>query len=75
MSTATDMLARYLAAEAALLDGKEVRFGDRTLKSEDLIEIRRGRQEWEARVAAENARSRNTPTVGGLRYSVARFGP
>ena len=30
MTTATDMLAKYLAAEQAILEGKEARLGDRT---------------------------------------------
>ena len=67
MSTATDMLAKYLAAEASLLSGKETRLGDRTLRMEDLAEIRKGRQEWEARVRAESAGS------SALRFSVARM--
>lgn len=73
MSQATDMLARYIAAETAILDGKEVRFGDRTLRQEDLAEIRAGRREWEQRVASENAIARKAPTIGGLGYSLARL--
>lgn len=73
MSTATDMLAAYLAAETAILDGKEVRFGDRTLRLEDLAEVRKGRMEWEQRVAAESAATANAPSIGGVRFSVARL--
>ena len=70
MTTSTDMLAKYLEAEAAVLSGKTVSFGGRTLSSENLLEIRKGRTEWERRVAAEQ----NTgPTIGGLSFSVARF--
>ncbi|MDO1474673.1 hypothetical protein [Comamonas thiooxydans] len=69
MSTATDMVAKYLEAEAALLLGKTVSFGGRTLTVENLDSIRKGRQEWERRAAAEQRRS----GVGGLSYSVARF--
>lgn len=70
MSIATEMVAKYLEAEAALLLGKSVSFNDRTLTSENLAEIRKGRQEWERRAAAESNRG---ATFGGLSYSVARF--
>lgn len=70
MSIATDMVAKYLEAEAALLLGKSVSFGGRTLSSENLAEIRKGRQEWERRAAAE---ANGGATIGGLSYSVARF--
>jgi len=73
MSTATDMLAAYLDAEAAVLAGKEVRFQDRMLRREDLPEIRAGRREWEQRVAAESATAAGAPTIGGVRFSVARM--
>ncbi len=52
---AIDMLAHYIAYETAILEGKEVQFGDRTLCKEDLAEIRKGRREWEQRVMAETA--------------------
>ena len=65
------MLAKYVAAEAAVLGGKSVSFGGRTLSMENLAEIRKGRHEWEARVAGETTPA--APTIGGLRYSVARF--
>lgn len=70
MSIATEMVAKYLEAEAALLLGKSVSFGGRTLSSENLAEIRKGRQEWERRAAAEGKGGAN---IGGLSYSVARF--
>jgi hypothetical protein len=57
MTTATDMLAKYLTAEAEILQGKEVRFGDRTLRMEDLDMVRAGRKEWEGKVNAEAGRS------------------
>jgi hypothetical protein len=73
MSTATDMLAQYLAAESALLLGKDVSFNGRRLTMEDLAEIRTGRQEWEARVAAESASAAGAPRMGGLAFSVGRL--
>ena len=73
MTQATDMLAAYIAAETAVLLGKETSLGDRRLRMEDLAEIRAGRQEWQQKVNAESAASKKSPTVGGLGYSVARF--
>jgi len=73
MTVATDMLARYLAAETAILEGQECRWEDSTLKMADLEWVQKGRREWEAKVAAESARSARTPTIGGLGFAVARF--
>ncbi|MCZ2498146.1 hypothetical protein GN316_15380 [Xylophilus sp. Kf1] len=64
------MLAKYLEAEAAVLSGKTVTFAGRTLTTENLADVRKGRIEWERRVQAESARG---PTVGGLSFSTARF--
>jgi hypothetical protein len=61
MSTATDMLAAYLDAEAKILKGKTARIGDRLVSKEDLAEIRAGRREWEERVNGENAASTGKP--------------
>lgn len=72
MTTATDMLAAYLQAESALLAGKEFRWTDgRHLRREDLAEVRKGRQEWEARVSAESAMAAGHPTFGGRSFAVA----
>lgn len=71
MTTATEMLAKYLAAEADVLSGKTIQFGGRTVTAENLAEIRKGRAEWERRVSAEAGGK--GPTIGGLSYSVARF--
>lgn len=73
MSTATDMLAKYLVAESALLEGKEISFADRRLRFEDLPSIIAGRKEWEQRVANETAIANKAPSIGGLRISVAKF--
>lgn len=73
MSTATDMLAKYLAAEAAILNGQSVRWGERTLQRADLPEVRAGRKEWESRVKAEQGTAARVPTIGGLSFSVARL--
>lgn len=54
MTTATDMVAFYTAAEAKVLKGQTIRHGDRQLTLANLQEIRDGRREWEARVARES---------------------
>jgi len=53
MSQSTEMRDAYVAAELAVLQGQSFRFGERVLTRADLVEIRDGRREWEARVAAE----------------------
>lgn len=75
MTTATDMLAAYLAAETAILQGKEVSFGGRRQTMEDLPAIRAGRQEWERRAQAEAMKGTGGRGQGGLgHFGVARFG-
>lgn len=73
MTTATDMLAKYLAAETAILEGKEVHLGDRRLRMEDLNMVIAGRREWERRVAQEGARAAGAPTIGGAGFVLANF--
>ena len=46
-----EMISRYLKAETDLLAGKNVMFGNRLLQRENLSEIRKGRQEWETKLA------------------------
>lgn len=67
------MLAKYLAAESAVLEGKEARIGDRSFRSEDLSAIIAGRKEWEQKVAAERGRASGANTIGGLGFAVARL--
>jgi hypothetical protein len=64
MSTATEMLAAYLAAESKVLSGKVAKIGDRSFQLEDLPAIRAGRAEWEGRVAAE-AGGAGAQSIGG----------
>lgn len=77
LTDAQTMVTAYLAAEAEVLLGKEVRMGgpglDRWLRFEDLAEIRKGRTEWEARVKALQQTDAGAPTFGGLSYSLADF--
>lgn len=53
MSTATDMLAHYLAAETAILGGQSYKWGERQLTRADLAMVQAGRREWERKVNAE----------------------
>lgn len=69
MSAATEMVALYTAAEAAVLKGQSYSIAGRSLTRANLTEIRNGRREWEAKVAAENARS----SGGSSKYSLADF--
>lgn len=73
MTQAADMLALYIQAESAVLSGQEFTLGDRRLRRADLVEIRAGRREWQAKVNAEQARAAGAPTIGGLGFSVARL--
>lgn len=74
MTQATDMLEKYLAAEQAILEGKEARIGDRILRMEDLAQVREGRKEWEARVNAESQSGSNAGnSIGGRSFSLARL--
>ena len=71
--TASEMLAKYLAAEAAVLQGRDIQFEGRRVSMSDLPDIIRGRKEWEQRVTAERRRASGAPTIGGLGFSVARL--
>lgn len=53
--TAQDMVDRYMAAEIAVLDGKETMFNGRKMVMSDLADIQKGRLFWERRVAAQQA--------------------
>lgn len=74
MTTSAQMLAKYLDAELAILAGKTISFQGRSMGMENLEEIRKGRQEWEARVAQEQRIASCRPSIGGMSYSVASFG-
>ncbi len=73
MTTATDMLAKYLIAEASILEGKEVSLGDRKLRMEDLNMVVAGRKEWEQRVAQEVGVGAGRPTIAGVGFMLANF--
>ncbi len=67
MSTATDMVALYIAAEKAVLNGQSYTIAGRSLTRANLPEIRAGRKEWELKVQSENAKAQG----GSSLYSVA----
>lgn len=70
MSVATDMLQLYIDAETKLLTtGKMVMMGGRQWTTENLSELRKGRQEWQSKVDAENAKLKG----GSTTYSVATW--
>lgn len=68
-TTAQQMLNEYIEAEKAVLAGRTVTIGGRTLTMVDLNQIREGRQEWELRVYAE----RTAAQGGNPGYSLASF--
>lgn len=71
MSTASDLLAKYLAAEAAILGGQSVRHeSGRTLTMADLAEVRAERKALERRVADE---ARASAGDTGARHMLADF--
>jgi hypothetical protein len=45
--TATDMVALYIEAEKEVLAGKSVSINGKTMSTEDLEQIRKGRMEWQ----------------------------
>lgn len=54
MSTATDLLQKYIDAEAAILGGQQMTLNGRSLTRADLAEVRAGRKEWQRAVNSEN---------------------
>lgn len=69
MSTASDLLAAYLAAELAILKRQSFVIGDKTLTLANLAEVRRERAQLEKRVAAETICATNR----GARHRLADF--
>jgi hypothetical protein len=63
--TATDMVALYIEAEKDVLAGKSVSINGKTMSTEDLEQIRKGRMEWQ-RTLSMYTRPRGT--------TLARFG-
>lgn len=75
LETAQTMLDAYMAAELAILAGKETRIGgvglDRWLKLEDLDMVQAGRKEWERKVSTLTSSAAGVPRFGGARFSLA----
>ncbi|BBE78455.1 MULTISPECIES: hypothetical protein [Phytobacter] len=63
------MVQRYVEAEMAVLDGKSITFNGQQMSYENLSEIRKGRQEWERRLADSDRQNLGRPG-----YKLARFG-
>lgn len=63
------MIQRYTDAEAAVLEGKSITFNGQQMAYENLSEIRKGRQEWERRLATVIQQSQ-----GRSGFKLARFG-
>lgn len=68
LTQAKQILERYIEAEQAVLDGRTVQFGSRSLTMVDLGEIRKGRQEWERKVNSLQRAGRGHPA-----YKLAEF--
>jgi len=62
------IIQRYTDAEIAVLDGKSITFNGQQMTLENLSEIRKGRQEWERRLASLLAQRSGRPG-----YKLARF--
>lgn len=78
MSTNSDRLAAYLAAEARVLIGQQVSTegpngGMQVWRGADLQQLQGEIRKLQAAVAAENAAAANRPAIGGLGYGLASF--
>ena len=69
MSTATDMLALYIAAEKAVLKNQSYTIDSVSYTKADLDKLRVGRQEWQRIVNNESAAAQG----GSSLFSVADF--
>lgn len=69
MSTATDMLDLYIAAEKAVLLNQSYTIGGRSLTRANLKEIREGRDHWQSKVDSETASTQG----GSSLFSLADF--
>lgn len=68
--SAQDMVDLYIQAEKDVLEGKSTTINGRQYTSEDLVEIRNGRKEWEQRLLEETAAASGKARK---RYSLADF--
>lgn len=63
-----NMIQSYTEAEMAVLQGKSITFNGQQMTMENLSEIRKGRQEWERKLASAAAAATGRPA-----YRLARF--
>lgn len=76
--TTQERLNAYLAAEAAILQGQQVRMdldggGSQLWQGADLSTIQTGIRDLRRQLAAEQAAASGAPRIGGLGFAVARF--
>ena len=76
--TTQERLTAYLAAEAAILTGQEVRAdldgaGQQVWRGADLAVIQAGIKSLQAKLAAEQAQAAGAPRIGGLTFARARL--
>lgn len=71
LAEARAMYEAYVKAEAIVLTGQSYSIKDRTLTRADLVEIRKGRQEWAAQVDLLSAAPANATSTGGIRMKRA----
>lgn len=65
-----NIVDRYTEAELAVLQGKSITFNGQQMTMENLSEIRKGRQEWERKLASATAATAGRCSGG---YKLARF--
>lgn len=65
-----NMVDRYTEAELAVLQGKSITFNGQQMTMENLSEIRKGRQEWERKLASVTAATAGRSSGG---FKLARF--
>lgn len=79
MTVASERLARYIAAETAILQGQEVRMegpgGHRMWRGADIAEIRAEIESLQRQVAAEQSAALGAPMIGGLTFGRFRMVP
>lgn len=71
LAEAQAMYAAYVKAEAIVLTGQSYSIKDRTLTRADLMEIRKGRQEWATQVQLLSAAPATGVSSGGIRMKRA----
>lgn len=65
-----NMVDLYTEAELTVLQGKSITFNGQQMTMENLSEIRKGRQEWERKLASATAAAAGRGSGG---FKLARF--